>query len=130
MQINRVTVIGAGIMGHGIAEIVSMAGFPVVLEDAFPEALKKAEVSLKTSLDRMKKSGKISDAAYSEIIGRISFSNNMAEAVRDADLIIEAVPEIPDLKVSVIKDITANCRADAIVASNTSNIRISTHTIC
>ena len=126
MQINRVTVIGAGIMGHGIAEIVSMAGFPVMLEDAFPEALKKAEVSLKTSLERMKKSGKISDAAYSEIIGRISFSNNMAEAVRDADLIIEAVPEIPDLKVSVIKDITANCRADAIVASNTSNIRIST----
>ncbi len=113
-------------MGHGIAEVCAISGLPVIIEDAFPEALKKAEVSIKSSLDRMKKSGKIDDTAYSSVLSRISFSSSLKEAVRDADLIIEAVPEIPDLKISVIKDITSSCRPDVIVASNTSNIRIST----
>ncbi len=126
MNIKSVTVIGAGIMGHGIAEVCAIAGLPVIIEDAFPEALKKAESSIRSSLDRMKKSGKIDDSTYSAILSRISFSSSLQEAVRNADLIIEAVPEIPDLKISVIRDITSSCRPDAIVASNTSNIRIST----
>lgn len=113
-------------MGHGIAEVVAISGFPVIIEDAFPEALKKAEASIKNSLDRMKKSGKIGEKEYSEILARITFSSKLNESVRESDLIIEAVPEIPDLKISVIKEITANCRRDALVASNTSNIRIST----
>ncbi|MCL4340778.1 MAG: 3-hydroxyacyl-CoA dehydrogenase/enoyl-CoA hydratase family protein [Candidatus Thermoplasmatota archaeon] len=126
MDIRTVTVIGAGIMGHGIAEVCAIAGLPVTIEDAFPDALKRAEASIKGSLDRMKKSGKIDDKSYSAILSRISFSSSLQDAVRNADIIIEAVPEIPDLKISVIRDITASCRPDAIVASNTSNIRIST----
>ena len=126
MDIRRVTVIGAGIMGHGIAEVVALSGIPVVVEDAFPEALKKAENGIGISLEKMKKSGRISPEKASEVLGRITFSSDLKESVKDADLIIEAVPEIPDLKISLMKQISGNCRKDAIIASNTSNIRITT----
>ncbi len=126
MDIRRVTVIGAGIMGHGIAEVIALSGIPVILEDAFPEALKKAENGIGTSLEKMKKSGRISPEKASEVLGRITFSSDLKESVKDADLIIEAVPEIPDLKISLMKQISGNCRKDAIIASNTSNIRITT----
>ena len=113
-------------MGHGIAEVVALSGIPVIVEDAFPEALKKAENGIGISLEKMKKSGRISPEKASEVLGRITFSSDLKESVKDADLIIEAVPEIPDLKISLMKQISGNCRKDAIIASNTSNIRITT----
>lgn len=126
MEINRVTVVGAGIMGHGIAEVVAISGLNVTLEDAFPEPLEKAKGAISSSLARMVKSGKMSKEDTDAVLSRINFSTNMSESVRDADMIIEAVPEIPDLKVKLLKEISENCRKDAIIASNTSNIRIST----
>lgn len=126
MSIQKVAVIGAGIMGHGIAEVVALSGLDVKLNDAFPEALEKASASVKNSLARMVKSGKLSQEESEKVLGRIGFTGDLKAAVGDADLIIEAVPEIPDLKISLLKDVSENCREDAIIASNTSNIRIET----
>lgn len=125
MDIEKVTVVGAGVMGHGIAEAIAVGGFSVVLEDVLPEALEKARRMIEVSLVRLVKSGKISAEESKNALQRIEMSNSIPHAVRDSDLVVEAVPEIPELKYSIIREITDNCRPDAIVASNTSNIKIS-----
>lgn len=113
-------------MGHGIAEVAALAGFDVKLEDAYPEPIEKAKAGIRSSLARMVRSGKLSEEDSEKVFGRITFLNDLKEGVKDADIVIEAVPEIPDLKIRLLKDISENCRPDAIVASNTSNIKIST----
>jgi len=126
MNISKVTIVGAGTMGHGIGEVIALSGIPVTIEDAFPEALKKAETDIRNSLQKLEKSGKIKSGETDRIISMIKFSADLADSVKDADMIIEAVPEIPELKVKIIKDISEKCKRNAIIASNTSNILIST----
>ncbi len=126
LEIKEVTVVGAGLMGHGIAEVVALAGFRVNLEDAFPEALEKAKIAIKNSLGRMVKSGKLTQENADKVFGGMTFTSDLKGAVSSSDMIIEAVPEIPDLKVKLLKEVSQNCRPDAIIASNTSNIKIST----
>lgn len=126
LEIKEVTVVGSGLMGHGIAEVVALAGFRVNLEDAFPEALEKAKASIKNSLGRMVKSGKLTQENADRVFAGMNFTTDLKGAVSSSDMIIEAVPEIPDLKVKLLKEISQYCRPDAIIASNTSNIRIST----
>jgi enoyl-CoA hydratase/3-hydroxyacyl-CoA dehydrogenase len=125
LEIKRVAVIGAGDMGHGIAELFAMNGYEVALMDKFPEALEKAKGKIAQSLEKFVERGKLtkaqSDAAYS----RIAFEGDMAKAVSRADLVLEAVPEIPELKKSVLKEAGQAAPSGAILASNTSNIRIS-----
>ena len=126
LEIKEVTVVGSGLMGHGIAEVVALAGIKVHLEDAFPEALEKAKGSIKNSLARMVKSGKLTQENADKVFAGMNFTTDLKGAVSSSDMIIEAVPEIPDLKVKLLKEISQYCRPDAIIASNTSNIRIST----
>ncbi len=126
MDIKEVTVVGAGLMGHGIAEVVALAGLKVNLEDAFPEALEKARASIRNSLSRMVKSGKLTQEQADKVFAGMNFTTDLKGAVSSSDMIIEAVPEIPDLKVKLLREVSQNCRQDAIIASNTSNIRIST----
>ncbi len=126
MAISKITIVGAGTMGHGIGEVVALSGLQVTIEDTFPEALKKAESGIRNSLQKLEKSGKIKQGESDNIMSLIKFSGNLDESVSDADMIIEAVPEIPDLKIKIIKEISGKCRRDAIIASNTSNILIST----
>ncbi len=124
MDIKKATVVGSGLMGSGIAQVIAQAGFPVSVYDSFPEALKKGKDSVEKSLGRLVKSGKISQDKVSEILGRMVFTGSMEDAVKDSDIIIEAVPEIPELKEEVFKNIEKFARQDAILATNTSNIRI------
>lgn len=126
LEINKITVVGAGLMGHGIAEVAALSGVKVDLEDAFPEALEKAKSTIQKSLARFVKSGKLTQEAADEVFNRITFLSDLGKSVKDSDMIVEAVPEIPDLKVKLLKEISDSCRSDAIIASNTSNIRIST----
>lgn len=125
MEIRRVAVIGAGEMGHGIAELFAMNEYEVTLMDKFPEVLENAKGRIAQSLEKFVGRGKFtkaqSDAAYS----RITFEGDMAKAVSRADLVVEAVPEIPELKKSVLKEAGQAAPSGAILASNTSNIRIS-----
>ncbi len=125
MEISRVAVIGAGDMGHGIAELFAVSGFGVTLADKFPQALEKAKVRIAASLDKMVERGKITRAQADAALGRLAYTGETAVAVSSADLVVEAVPESLDLKRAVFKEVSQHAPRSAILASNTSNIRIS-----
>ena len=125
MEIKKATVIGAGLMGNGIAQVIATSGINVTIEDAYKEALEKAKNTIKESLAKMVKSGKISSKDSDDVLSRISFSSDLKEAVSGSDVIIEAVPEIPDLKKKLFLEIEKEAKPEAILATNTSNIRIS-----
>lgn len=124
MEIKKVAVIGSGIMGHGISQVVATAGVQVSLNDVSAEILEKARRQIETSLDRGIKKGKISEEEKKDILQRIFFEADFRAAVQDADLVIEAVPESLELKTSIFKKLDEFCRADAIFASNTSQYSI------
>lgn len=124
LEVRKTAVIGAGLMGHGIAEVLALKGIHVNIFDIYPEALEKARAEIEHSLQRLVKSGKITEEEAQRILGDIGFSSDLAASVSESDLIVEAVPESVELKLSVLKDVEKHCRPDAIIASNTSNIRI------
>lgn len=125
MDLKRVAVIGAGDMGHRIAELFALNGYDVSLMDAFPEALEKAKEKIASSFDRMVQRGRITKEQADAAITRIGYTGEMARAVSQAGLVVEAVPESMDLKKSVLKEAAARAPPGAIIASNTSNFRIS-----
>ncbi|MDG7008210.1 MAG: 3-hydroxyacyl-CoA dehydrogenase/enoyl-CoA hydratase family protein [Nitrososphaerota archaeon] len=125
MDINRVAVIGAGDMGHGIAELFAVSGFGVTLADKFPQALEKAKGRIAASLDRMVERGKLTRAQADAAIGRLAYTGETASAVAQADLVVEAVPESLELKRAVFREVSQHAPRGAIIASNTSNIKIS-----
>ncbi len=121
-MIKQIAVIGAGVMGHSIAEVFALNGYKVNLEDFYPGVIEKAKIGINDSLDKLIASRKIDETTKNAAIGNIKFYNNIREAVKNADLSIEVVPEIYEIKVKVLKEIAEN--TDKIIASNTSNIRI------
>ncbi len=121
-MIKNVAVIGAGVMGHSIAEVFALKGFKVNLEDFYPEVIEKAKKGMNDSLDKLIASKKLDSNGKENALKNISFYNNIKDAVADADISIEVVPEVYEIKVKVLKEIAEN--TDKIVASNTSNIRI------
>ncbi len=124
MEIKKVAVIGAGDMGHGIAELFAVNGYQVSLMDKFPEMLEKAKVRMQASLDKMVERGKITKEASVAALSRIVFYGEVGKAVAGADLVVEAVPESMDLKKAIIREASGAAPPEAILASNTSNIRI------
>ena len=112
-------------MGHGIAELFAMNGYEVALMDKYPEALEKAKGKIAQSLGRFVERGKLTKAQSDAVYSRITFEGDMAKAVSRSDLVVEAVPENPELKKSVLKEAGRAAPSGAILASNTSNIRIS-----
>jgi enoyl-CoA hydratase/3-hydroxyacyl-CoA dehydrogenase len=124
MSIEKIAVVGSGDMGHGIVEVFAMSGFQVSMMDISAEALKKAIESITQSLDKFLKKGSITKEQYDQILGRISTYTEIDKAVKDADLVIEAVPEIVSLKNQIFKQLDQYAKKDAILGSNTSNIRI------
>jgi len=125
MEPRKVAVIGAGDMGHGIAELFAVSGYQVSLMDKFPDMLEKAKVRIGASLDKMVEKGKITAQDSAAAVGRISYFGDVKEAVSKADLVVEAVPESMALKKTVFKEADAYAPREAVLASNTSNIRIS-----
>jgi len=123
VNIKNVAVIGAGEMGHGIAELFAINGFNVNLMDAYEDALKKGLARIRESLTKLAEKGRVGNV--DDIMARIMTFTDLQSAVKNADLVIEAVPELLDLKIKVFKDADAAAPKHAILASNTSNIRIS-----
>ena len=124
MEIKNITVLGSGIMGHGIAQVSAMAGYNVVLRDIEQEFLDKAMGKIKWSLDKLVSKEKISEDQRDEIFSRIKPIVDLNDAVRDSDLIIEAVPEIMDLKKKVYAELDKVANEQVIFASNTSTLPI------
>ncbi|MGA7434701.1 MAG: 3-hydroxybutyryl-CoA dehydrogenase [Solirubrobacterales bacterium] len=122
-EIRTVAVVGGGFMGSGITESSAVAGVPVTVFEADPERRPGVTDRIAKSLGRAVKGGKMDQEAMDAAIGRIVVANDISE-IKDADLVIEVVPEDLDLKLQVMRAIEGEVRDDAIVASNTSSIPI------
>lgn len=124
MDIKKVFVIGAGQMGNGIAQVTAQASYDVIMSDIKDEFVQKGMDTISKSLDRGVKKGTITEADKAAILARIKTTTDNKDA-KDADLVIEAAPEIIDLKKSIFKQLDTICRQDAILATNTSSLPIS-----
>ena len=124
MEIKNITVLGSGIMGHGIAQVSAMAGYNVVLRDIEQQFLDKAMGKIKWSLDKLVSKEKISEDQRDEIFSRIKPIVDLNDAVHDSDLVIEAVPEIMELKKKVYAELDKVANDRVIFASNTSTLPI------
>lgn len=116
-------VVGAGLMGSGIAQVAAVSGHPVVLRDVTDAALERARSSIEKSLDRFVAKGKLDRSAADEALDRIRTTTDL-DAVQDAEVVVEAVFEKLDAKQSVFRELDQRCRADAVLATNTSAIPI------
>ena len=124
MAIKNITVLGSGVMGHGIAQVSATAGYNVVLRDIQQEFLDKAMEKIKWSLDKLVAKEKISKEEGDAIFGRIKPVVDLKEAVKDTELVIEVVPEIMDLKKKVYAELDEVAAPEVIFASNTSTLPI------
>ena len=122
--IREVAVIGLGLMGSGIAELVARSGRRVVAIEISQDFLDQGMARLRASLDKAVSRGKLTDTAREEILARIRPTDDIAAGVAGADLVIEAIPERMDLKRSLYAQLDEACRADAILATNTSSLSI------
>ena len=123
-DIKKIAVVGAGDMGHGIAEIAAMAGFKVNLYDIKQEFVDRGQYKMKESLEKQVSKQKMTAEDMNKAMGNIQGFIVLKEAVKDIDYMIEAAPEILDLKVKIFKEIDENAPKHAILASNTSNMSI------
>ncbi len=124
MEIRRVAVIGAGTMGHGIAELFAMNGFLVSISDISDEILRKALDRISWSINKLYSKGRISESP-DFIMSRIRTSVSIEEVCKDADFVIEAVPERMEVKKAVLERADMSAPKHAIIASNTSSLPIS-----
>ncbi len=118
----KVLVVGAGTMGHGIAEVCALAGNEVILCDINENILKNALSRIEWSVRKLEQKGRIRGA--DEVLRRLKTTTDLAEAAKEADYVIEAVVEKTEVKHEVFKTLDENCREDVILATNTSTIPI------
>ncbi|MCB9309405.1 MAG: 3-hydroxybutyryl-CoA dehydrogenase [Lewinellaceae bacterium] len=124
MEFKNITVIGAGTMGNGIAQVFATAGYAVTLSDIKEDILNRAVATINTNLDRMVKKEIISEVDKSKTLNHISVSTDLQSAVSNADLVIEAATEKLDLKLSIFKSVDAFAPKHCILATNTSSISL------
>jgi 3-hydroxybutyryl-CoA dehydrogenase len=123
-QIKTVTVIGSGTMGNGISHVFAQSGFKVNMMDIKQEALDKAVGTIGKNMDRQVSKGSLSEEEKTAALGRIATYTDMAEAVKDADLVVEAATENIDLKIKIFQELDKLAPANCILASNTSSISL------
>ncbi|MCK4478546.1 3-hydroxyacyl-CoA dehydrogenase family protein [Candidatus Bathyarchaeota archaeon] len=124
MEVKKIAVLGAGLMGHGICQVAAQSGFDVWLRDIEQRFVDHGMEMIRMSLARFESKGKITHDQVDEILRRIHPTLSLEEAVKDADLIVEAVPEKPEIKIPVLKEADTYASPHAIIASNTSSISI------
>ena len=123
MSIERVAVLGGGLMGSGIAESTALAGLDVVVRDIDEAAFEAARGRIETSLGRAVERGKVDKDEAAQVLNRIAYTDSLAD-LADADLVIEAVPENAELKANILGQVAGIVSEDALIASNTSSIPI------
>ncbi|MGQ4871844.1 MAG: 3-hydroxyacyl-CoA dehydrogenase family protein [Candidatus Thorarchaeota archaeon] len=124
MDVKKIAVLGAGQMGNGIAHVCAQAGFDVKMRDIEQRFLDRGFETIKKNLGRSVKKGKMSQEEADAIVGRITGVLSLEEAVKEADLVIEAIPEVVQLKLDTWKEVDKLAPHHAILASNTSSISI------
>lgn len=120
----KVAVIGAGTMGNGIAHVFAQAGFKVALADISEAALAKGMATIKKNLERQAAKGTITEGGVSETLGNITTLTNIADAVSDVDLVVEAATENMDLKCRIFQQLDEAAQPHTILATNTSSISL------
>ena len=123
-EVKSVAVIGAGIMGRGIAHAAALGGYRTILEDILPNALRRAETEIRSNLDKAVELGKVTPADADAAFSRLEYASSVEEAARQADLVIEAVPEEMESKIEIFTLLDKVCRPNTILASNTSSLSI------
>ncbi|MGH9514862.1 MAG: 3-hydroxyacyl-CoA dehydrogenase family protein [Terriglobales bacterium] len=123
-EVKTIAVIGAGIMGRGIAHVAALGGYRTVLEDLVPGALRKAEGDIRANLDKAVELKKVSSPDADAAFKRLEYAGSVEEAAREADLVIEAVPEEMESKIEIFTLLDKICRPSTILASNTSSLSI------
>ena len=124
MNVKKVTVIGSGIMGSGIAHVSALAGYDTVLHDVSKEALNKALASITKNLDKGIELGKMSAEEKTNTLSRLTIHDDLVASVRDADFVIEAAPEKIDLKIKLFSALDTACKPETVFATNTSSLSI------
>ena len=122
MTIKHIFIIGAGTMGNGIAQVAATSGYQVTCMDVMPAALEKAKATISKSTAKLAEKGVLT-AEQKVFADEIQFTPTM-EAMKEADFVIEAATENPELKFKIFKDMDANAREGVILATNTSSISI------
>ena len=123
MAVHSVGVVGSGQMGNGIAQVAACSGKEVIMVDIKQEFLERGVSTISKSLDKLASKGRITEEQASSALSRIITSVNM-DALSECDLVVEAIPEIPELKFSTFSQLDSICKPEAILASNTSSISI------
>ena len=124
MNVKKVTVIGSGIMGSGIAHVSALAGYNTVLHDVSKEALNKALASITKNLDKGIELGKMSAEEKTNTLSRLTIHDDLVASVRDTDFVIEAAPEKIDLKIKLFSALDTACKPETVFATNTSSLSI------
>ncbi len=124
MEIRKVCVLGAGIMGAGIAQVLAQAGFEVGLRDIEDRFVEKGLAGIRKNLDRAVSKGKLNQEEADAVLARIHGTTQMEEAAKDADFVIEAVIENMEVKKEVFRELDQITKSEAILASNTSGLSI------
>jgi 3-hydroxybutyryl-CoA dehydrogenase len=123
-EVRTIAVIGAGIMGRGIAYAAALGGYRTILEDLLPNALRRAGDEIKANFDKGVELGKLSAADANAAIGRMEYASTPEEAAREAELVIEAVPEEMESKIEIFTLLDKVSRPGTILASNTSSLSV------
>ena len=123
--VSRVAVIGAGTMGHGIAQVAAMAGYETVLCDVDAARLDRAMARIEATLDKGVRLGKVAEATRDGALARLETAAGAAEASRGAHLVIEAVPEVMELKQRILSEVEASVEDGTVLATNTSSLSVS-----
>jgi 3-hydroxybutyryl-CoA dehydrogenase len=123
-NIKRVSVIGSGIMGHGIGQTFALGGYGVTLNDINDELLSKALQQIRKNLDTFIEFGITTTEAAKEAFSKIKTETSLEEAVKNSDFVVEALPEIMDLKKRIFKELDEYCPPHALIASNTSGLSL------
>jgi 3-hydroxybutyryl-CoA dehydrogenase len=124
-EIKKIAIIGAGTMGNGIAHVAAQSGFEVALIDIKQDFLDRAKGTIEKNMTRQVEKRAIPEYRMQDALKRITYTTDMTKAIAEADLIVEAVNEDPDLKVKIFKEMDKTAKKEAILASNTSSISIS-----
>lgn len=123
-EVRTIAVIGAGIMGRGIAHAAALGGYRTILEDILPTTLRKAETEIRTNLDKAVELGKVTQSDADVAFGRLEYASSVEQAARESDLVIEAVPEEMESKLEIFTLLDKVCRPTTMIASNTSSLSI------
>jgi enoyl-CoA hydratase/3-hydroxyacyl-CoA dehydrogenase len=124
MEIRKIAVIGAGAMGHGIAQVAAMAGFEVTMRDIAPEFLERGMKNIQWSIGKFVEKGRITQEEAEKALKRIKTTVSLEEAVKDADFVIEAIPENLSLKQQAFREMDSYAPTHTVLATNTSALPI------